>query len=395
LVATVQNRATGAIIDDATVAASSEPQGLYAGETQVEGALNFARREFLNHHALNLDSSRLFVGANTAVSGQSIASLSDGQPIFDKFKAAASILKAIADGEVKTSGLAATLYNQGEQDYSDATALAAYKSALIQLADDIQADVGQSIFSQGTAKRLPFLFAQTRVPGGLARGDLRISRAQNQVGIEQNGRAMYLYAPNYYVPDKGIHLDPNGQRWLAQQAGKVYSRIISGKGWLHMHIKSVKKTGPRTLIVSCHVPCPPIQFKPIYTFTSGALVEQLFADKGFTVIENYDEAADTGTIKAIQQVEIVAPTVLKITTAADLSTAGALILRYADFGGSPTQHAGSGNVCDSDPAVSDSTYEYSSISGQLPSQNIVSLVGKPYPLWNFLTADQINVEILE
>lgn len=393
LIATVQNRANGTLIDDATIAATPEPNGNFAGETQIEGALNFSRREFLNRMALASDTSRRFVGSVTAVSGQSIAALSNGQPIFNKFKAASSVLKGIADGEARTSGIAATLYNQGEQDYSVSTPFETYKNALVQLADDIQSQVAQTIFAQGNLRRVPFLFAQTRVPGGLTRDDLVISRAQNEVGKEQNSKGMYLVGPNYPVPDKGIHLDPNGQRWLAQQFGKVYSRIISGKGWLHMHIKSVQKTGPRTLIVSCHVPCPPIQFKPVYTSTSGALVAQNFADRGFSLLQNYVEATDVGTYVQILGVEVVAPTVLKITTATDIDTDGVVILRYADFGGSPLQHTGNGNVCDSDPTIADSVYEYSAGTGQTLDKSIVELDGKPYPLCNFLVADQLTVQL--
>lgn len=123
------------------------------------------------------------------------------------------------------------------------------------------------------------------------------------------------------------------------------------------------------------MPSPPLVFDTPYV----QLTPTDFANKGYAV---YDSVG----IVSIKSVEIVAPTIVKISL--DRNTIGDVSVKYAE----KAAYNGNGCLRDSDETIAPFNYEWIEGNGQYPSAQIESLIGKPYPLHNWGIAFSIIAE---
>jgi len=377
LTATVQNETTGVPIND-TDAAALTPGDFAVGESAEVGATNFWRRQQLNLRGLPADSTRRLLAINTGVGGRQISELSKGATptqYYLRNTTAATALKAVTDAASLTSGLAAIIYMQGENDYAAGTSTATYKTALAQLRTDLTADLQVGIFGQTIDGHgiVPAMFTYQPGPNFV---DEVITIGEAFLQLAEAG-TIYLAAPVYPVTDKGTHLDPNGERWMGMQFGKVLHKVLDlGQTWMPLYPIQITARDFQ-ILVDFHVPAPPIVFDLVYVGTTATD----FAAKGFWVTDT------TGDI-TINDISIVSDTQVLLTIAQKLT--GAAYLSY----GKKTPYNGYGCLRDSDPTLAPANYEYNAGTGQYAGANIAALVGKPYPLWNWCVnfRRQITVE---
>ena len=377
LKAVVQSEDGSALLSDAQVSALAPGAG-NEGEGPDVALTNFARKQFLQHHGLAADPSRLFVASSCGVSGRTIEQLSKGADpeYYLRLVQAAQGVKSIANSEGATYCIPAIVWMQGEFNYvSDRggdTSKAGYKAKLLAQSEIWKTEIVKGIANQDAPPAI--ITYQTGASFTRDDNDLSIGMAQLELSNEQPN--WYLASPYYPYTDKGAHLDPNGSRWLGLQIGKVFHRVVTmGQGWKPLSPRRATVTGTEVLI-DFHVPCPPLAWgKPFVALTATD-----YADKGFRVIDS------VGTI-GIRSVEIAADTVIKIVLAR--VPASNVRIQYATL----TASQGNGCLRDSDPTVAMYNYEYSAGSGQYAAANIPELVGKPYPLHNWCVAFSINPEV--
>lgn len=380
MIAVTQTEDGSAVMADADVT-NIQPGKGNEGESVVVGAVNAARKMFLQYYGLASDPNRLFVGTNTSVSGRIIEDLAkDGRfGDYTRNPAGAQNVKDLAVAANKTYGIAAYIFMQGEYNYLSKEEFyqskegvhdkAGYKAALLKLRNDLDADLTVGIANQ---KSQPlFMTYQTGAVSTRDNYDLGVGMAQWELAMEQPNWVMV--GPVYQYPDKGTHLDPNGYRWFGEQVAKVYHRCaILGQSWKPLSPRSLTIVGDEVLI-DFHVPYPPLAFDIPYYGTNLAD----FANKGFRVLDGTTEVP-------IVQVSIVAETIVKIKLGQAVS--GTAKVQYA----SQTGSSGYGCLRDSDPAVATTNYTYNAGTGQYAGANIASLVGKPYPLQNWAIAFSVT-----
>ena len=372
-VATVQNENTGALYSPAQVAALPAGDFALGEEPGLAGAI-FARQLYLQHRGRNADPERKFVVSNLSVPGKTVEQLSKGASpeLFNRMPVYAQAVKAAATAANGDYGVPAVLYLQGEYnyrpDYGGATDKATFKARTLKLFQDISASV--AAISGQTA---PPAFITYQSGGAFTSdaSDLSIGQAQLEMAEENTG--IFLAAPSYPVNDKGGHLTANGSRWLGCQMDKVLHEVVTlRRRWRPLSPIQVTARG-KTILADFHVPCPPLQWQGGHVDDRANNNAPVFANKGFTVI-------DAVGVVPIISVEIVADAVVAINLGRSLK--GPAFLYYARS----AEYDGHGNLCDSDPTVAPFNYEYSAGSGDYPAANIASLVGKPYPLWNWCVA---------
>lgn len=370
LKAVTQNGPGNGLMSDAEVAALPPASG-NGGESPDVGALNYARKMFLQSMGLASDLSRQFVSSNCGVSGKTVEELSKGAmpELYLRAIQAAQSVKAIADAQGVTYCVPAVFFLQGEWNYTPehggATDKAGYKAKLKQLRNDMVTDICTGIAGQTSPPA--FITYQTGGPYTSDENDLAIGQAQLELSQEE--RNWYLATPTYPYTDKWSHLDSNGYRWVGQQLGKVFHRVVTlGQGWCPLSPRQITAKG-REVLVDFHVPYPPLAFDKPYI--QGTATD--YPNKGFKVLD------EQGAV-AIGAVEIVADTIVRISLARD--TTGLVKVQYAD----KEVHNGNGCLRDSDPAIASDLYEYAAGTGQYATANVAELVGKPYPLFNWCVA---------
>ncbi|SEJ70212.1 hypothetical protein SAMN04244572_04947, partial [Azotobacter beijerinckii] len=221
-----------------------------------------------------------------------------------------------------------------------------------------------------------FLTYQTAATWTRDENNLGVGMAQWKASKERKN--LFLVAPSYPVTDKGGHLDANGSRWMGWQFAKVATwSSVHRRRWRPVEPVKVEQVG-KAIYIAYHVPYPPLRFADIYVANAATI----YADKGFRVQD------DSGYL-TISAVEIVSPHVVKITLASEPT--GTAYVWYAD----KTVHSGGGNLCDSDPTVTDDLYQYLPDSGMYAGANIAALVDKPYPLANFSIAFRLPAGFTE
>jgi hypothetical protein len=365
---------SGGVMTDAEVAALA-PGSTNRGETPGEGAAHILRRRYLDWIRQAADPGHQFLVSSTGVGGRTIEQLSRGADpdLFNRVVTAAQAGKAQADAAGKSYGVPLILWMQGEYNYvttyGGTTDKDAYKALQKQLYADLQTYVVQGVAGQ---TRLPAIITY-QTSGWWVNDAANMSVAMAQLESAAETPHAFLAASAYPVTDKDDHLDANGSRWLGAQLGKVAARILlRGEDWEPMQPTKLTRRG-REVLITFHVPCPPMQFALPYKLSAATDYPQ----KGFI-------AKDDGGEITLTAVEIVGACTLRLRLARD--PVGALHV----WAGDKTRHGG--NVClrDSDPTLSVDTYDF--LSGMYPEANIPALVGQPYPLHNWCVAGRWLVE---
>ncbi|WP_019342295.1 sialate O-acetylesterase [Stutzerimonas stutzeri] len=371
--AVVQLKRDPKVLLDAEAVAKLEKQAQEEGESVEVGALNMARRLYLENKGIKADPEHLLVASNAATSGRSIAQLSKvgGTNEYRRVLQAMDQARQVALADDASYSLSALFWLQGEYDYAEVQGgvndKATYKKRLRQLRNDLYEDTAKAIGQ----KRMPaFISYQTDAKTSVVDGSLDIGLAQSELAQEEPN--WYLAGPVYPYVDKGTHLSANGYRWFGQMLGKVFHQVVvEQRGWQPLSPLHATVEG-REILMDFHVPHPPLAFSEPYLGHKAQMIENygfvITDDKGKVPVENIEAAADT---------------VLRLVAGRDL--AGIPTILYAS-------HAtgGAGELHDSDPAVADANYEYLPDEGMPDEANIEALVGKPYPLYNWSIAFEIK-----
>lgn len=343
------------------------------GESVEVGALNLARRLYLEGKGVESDPEHRFVASNAATSGRSIAQLSKvgGTHEYRRVLQAVDQARQAAEAEGGRYALSAFFWLQGEHDYAEVQGgindKATYKRMLRQLRENLNEDTARAI---GQARMPAFITYQTDAKSSVVNGSLDIGMAQWELAQQEPN--WYLAGPVYPYVDKGVHLSANGYRWFGQMLGKVYHRVvIERRGWVPLSPIGATVEG-REILIDFHVPHPPLAFDEPYLGHQARMIENY----GFVLTDAKGKVP-------VESIEAVADTVVRLVVARDL--AGAPTIRYASH-----ETGGAGELHDSDPTQADARYEYLPEQGMPPEADVEALVGKPYPLHNWSIAFELQ-----
>ena len=259
-----------------------------------------------------------------------------------------------------------------------------YKYLMLNLKNNMQNDI---VAKYKQSDKPAFFIYQTG--GTFARGKtLEIGMAQLEASNEYND--IVCAGPVYYLPERGGHLDPNGHRWYGEMWGKVYYKTkVLGQDFRPLQPMQISRTSnPNKIQIKFLVPVLPLVFEtnlvPKYT------------DYGFQVYLN-----GSNTKVTLSSVLINGDCV-ELTSTGSLT--GDVEVVYAGYG---TGIGGKGNLRDSDPYVSNTTYidlDKKDVNGNFVYARDASITtlhspiyepkafdgtdiyDKPYPLFNFSVA---------
>lgn len=206
-----------------------------------------ALKYMIDDACLNIVDRKVLV-VNAAIGGQSIELLSKNCPNnagADYASMVTKLTKAknLSDAAGKTSGVVGVIWMQGEwngRSYADQGWTAGtnatndkddYKALLIGgttsdsvshngMLPDIISDV-KSIFGQSEAPVC--ICTQTGIGTNLSI-DMPIDMALLEASDEFSG--LFMACSPYSVPNRGVHLDPNGSRWVGEFLAKAYYNIV-------------------------------------------------------------------------------------------------------------------------------------------------------------------------
>jgi len=370
--AVVQLKRDPTMLLDSTAVAALKPHDQEEGESVEVGALNMARRLYLQDKGLEADPAHLLVASNAATSGRSIAQLAKvgGTQEYKRVLQAVDQARQVAESKGASYSLSAFFWLQGEYDYAEVQGgindKQRYKTALRQLRDDLYRDTARAF---GQVQMPAFISYQTDAKTSVVNGSLDIGMAQWELAREEPN--WYLAGPVYPYVDQGTHLTANGYRWFGQMLGKVYHQIVvERRGWQPLSPLGATQE-EREILIDFHVPHPPLAFGEPYIGYQARMIENY----GFVITD------DQGKVP-VENIEAAADTVLRLVTARDL--VGTPTIRYAS-----QAVGGAGELHDSDPTVADAHYEYLPDEGMPADANIDALVGKPYPLQNWCIAFEL------
>lgn len=371
--AVVQLKRDPQVLLDGEAVAQLETQAQEEGESVEVGALNMARRLYLESKGIKADPEHLFVASNAATSGRSISQLAKvgGTNEYRRVLQAVDQARQAAQTENASYSLSALFWLQGEYDYAEVQGgindKANYKKMLRQLRDDLYADTAKAI---GQKQMPAFISYQTDAKSSVINGSLDIGMAQWELAQEESN--WYLAGPVYPYVDKGTHLSANGYRWFGQMLGKAYNQVVvERRGWQPLSPRRATVDG-REILMDFHVPHPPLAFDEPYLGHKTQMIENY----GFVITD------DQGKVP-VESIKVVADTVLSLVVGQDL--VGTPTVRYASH-----EVGGAGELHDSDPTVADANYEYLPAEGMPPEADIRELVDKPYPLHNWSIAFEIT-----
>ncbi len=363
LVAVVQT--VGGRILSAEETVALVPRANVSGEAPAIGAVNTVA-ELQKDRFQN--SSRVLIGA--ARSAASILQLAKGGVFYGRLIDGVRQVKAIADLEGKTCGLTEVHRFQGETEIAQKKMSGAqYEEHLEREITDKRKDIAAIT---GQTEVIPWYLV---VPGG-RHGEDTYEIGSAQWRVAERLPAVFIVASSYCVIKKSGHLDANGSRWIGQYMAMVQHKTQTlGEIWKPSHMLWACWRG-RRIVVGLYLPVPPAQLRKVPKWLRLGLIE--VPDRGFY-------AEDASGPLPITDVRIAGEHLIEIGVARD--AAGVVKLRYADW----THHQGHGNVCDSNDFPTSARYEYLAGSGDFPEAKIPELIGRPFPLQNFLFPAAVDV----
>ncbi|HFE8496569.1 MULTISPECIES: hypothetical protein [Raoultella] len=337
-------------------------------ESPVSGLINTLK--WLHNESMGVenDDDHLFAGAATGVSAVTIAQLSEGADPerYNRLRTALSGFAIAAAAAGYDACVAGVIYVQGEADNTNTYSV--YTAALQTLFGQINGTI-KEFFPNN--KDVDFFISQMGGYFVVDTNNMAIPRAQMDF-CDNNPNAHFVgtYAM-LPCPSSGYHLLANSYRWFYSNIAKVVHKVTQGYEHTTFRINSVKHSG-NVLIVGFNVPVPPLQFRNAYIIQTAVM----FDDKGFTVTDSLGSLHGSDLT-----IEIVAPTVIRITCSRTLSGSVRLVL------GDQANHTGRHNISDSDPSVSMFKWEINpntSAPDYIPALN-----GINYPLYNWAGIDSV------
>lgn len=354
--------------------AALAPGAQLVGEPPVVGLVNALKR-WLNRRAMAVNDGRSLIALSPGVGGRTLEQLSktpsDGinrySMVTDGINKAANLAP---DAVVPVIGFAQGEYNYASS-YGGDTTRAGYRAKLVAYFDDVSADVASRLPDQSD----PPLFVTYQTGASYtvdldSAGQPGLAIGMAQLDLATSDPRVVMAAPVYPYTDKSGHLDSNGSRWMGHHMARAALEVWAGRNFEPTRPMEVVQEG-RYIFLHYHVPVPPLVFDRPYQ----VLTAVDFAAKGYRVT-----SANGVTNHAIEAVEIVRPTIVRLTMAT-VPPADALVWYAAKSGTN-----GNGCVRDSDPTLASDSYEFVPERGMYAAANIPALVGKPYPLQNWSVA---------
>lgn len=337
-------------------------------ESPVSGLINTLKWLHNEHLGVENDEDHIFAGAATGVSAVSIASLTEGAnpERYNRLRTALSGFANAAAAAGYDACVAGVIYIQGEADNTGSYDV--YYAALQNLFNQINGTVKQYFPNN---KDVDFFIGQMGGYFVVDTNNQAIPRAQ--MDFCDNNPNAHFVGPYAMLPcpSSGYHLLSNSYRWFYSNIAKAVHKVMRGYENVTFRINSVRHKN-NELIVGFNVPVPPLKFRDAYIKQTATM----FNDKGFTVTDS------VGVLRGADlTVEIVAPTVIKITCSRPLQ--GEVRLTLADRAG----HSGRHNISDSDPSVS--MFKWDTNADASAQDYIPALNGKNYPLHNWCGIDSI------
>lgn len=265
------------------------------------------------------------------------------------------------------------VYLQGENDYSSMTR-AAWRDSMAQLFDDFVSDV-KEITGQSDSPGL-FIYQTGGHYVTAAQGNtMPVSMAQLDIAERPD---VFMVAPVFPYPQavaEMTHKSANGYRWWGCAAAHAVDKIYSSVNHMPFEMVSAEYDG-KSVYVGFRTPCPPLRIRPFYEVGTPVVK----GDMGFTIIDG------TGQIYGDSlEVKIISPCVVKITPNRELT--GDMRVNIGDV-----LHRGGHNIADSSPQTSIFSWEYYGNNNQPVTENVPSLNGEPYPLYNYAAIQTIDIE---
>ncbi|MDR0413103.1 MAG: T9SS type A sorting domain-containing protein [Dysgonamonadaceae bacterium] len=208
------------------------------------------------------ETDNRFIATSCGTGAQPIANLSKGSErrLYENdFLTTIKQAKKITAKTGSTISCPAIYWMQGENDYNS-TKLPKdeYKAALIQLKNDMQADI-QELYNQ--MEKPVFFTYQTG--GGWTNGnrELLIGMAQLEASNEYDD--VICVGPVYQLSYSNNHLCSNGSRWYGEYMAKAYYKTrILGETFKPLQPEALYRDAqdPKKIRIEYHVPQPPLVF---------------------------------------------------------------------------------------------------------------------------------------
>ena len=337
-------------------------------ETPVSGLIDSLKWLHNENMGVENDTIHIFAGAATGVSATSIAQLSEGAnpERYNRLRTALSGFADAANAAGYDACVAGVIYIQGEADNTGSYDV--YYAALQNLFNQINGTVKQYFPNN---KDVDFFIGQMGGYFVVDTNNQAIPRAQ--MDFCDNNPNAHFVGPYAMLPcpSSGYHLLSNSYRWFYSNIAKAVHKVMQGYEQTTFRINSVRHK-KNELIVGFNVPFPPLKFRDAYIKQTAVM----FNDKGFTVKDAAGTISGSGLT-----VDIVAPTVIKITCYRPLSGDVRLTL------GDQAQHSGRHNIADSDPSLSMFKWEINTDTSA--PDYIPALNGINYPLYNWAGIDSV------
>lgn len=375
LKAVVQSSSNPNIILTDSATAVLAPGASEEGESPLVGAVNFLKYLYLQDKGLYQDDNMQLVASDCGVAGRTIEQLRQNH--WNRFTQCVDAQKAEADRLGKTYSVAVLYFMQGEWNYvttyNGTTDKDEYKALMKSLKADMIAYV-KSVTGQELDPA--FIIYQTGASYTFNDDRIKIGMAQLEFANEEPG--VWCAGPTYQLTDKSGHLQPNGYRAYGMYLG--YTAYLATVARLDSRAtQPLKYTvyDKRVIIGDILAMDFPLRFEVAYDVVTPVD----YAAKGFKVVDSIGAVT-------VASVELVADTVVKITTTRDL--VGSVDVVYA---GKLTFN-GNGNLTGSSPLVPLESYVYQDGTGQYASTNIPALVNKPYSMHNWCLAHRLTAEVV-
>ncbi len=299
-------------------------------------------------------------------------------------------LKQIADAEGKTVGVIAVNWHQGEADYGSDSGIAStsgadcfcngdgeeYARRLRLLHDDIDEDI-MDILGQTVS---PAWFV-AQCSGDFVKASFAINKAL--ADIVDNVKFFELPS-TYPVPNKTDgHPTGNGYRWHGEYIAKaMFDVLLSNTRPNTLTVRRIIAK-PSEILVYCHVPVPPMRIE------TKMLAEM--SNYGFSLRTISNSSIAIGSIEVSDNVVIIKPAdLISGTVSVQYGTRNTIAI-------SDSRIVAAGNICDSDERMANYTCmaEPGSVEYVPLDPDGQSLIGKPYPLYNFLQPFMESVVVEE
>ena len=336
-------------------------------EVPAISAVNQWRKLQLNWRQLATDTTRRLVVNTCGQGGTAIEQLSKGATpeLYQQVPSLVTQAKAAATAAGGSYGVPCVIFIQGDSNYASGSydhTQAGYLAKWEQLRSDLTTDI-MAI----TGQKDPPLFVTAQANAFFDHtGDTSaIGNAQIQAALTAP-QGDYLACNYYQVPNTSVtdgHCTNEGYRQLGSTLGKVMHKLLDRRdGWQPLYATKATFRGNQVLL-ACHTPEPPLQVQPVWSGPDGSTLVS-YTDAGFRMGD------DLGVI-GITQVQTFNSVIL-LTASKTLDASLHPWVQYGD----QTNHAGMGNICDTDPFQSFDTS---------------ALFGGPYPMWNWMLQFRMNV----